>query len=125
MTRSKEEKLWLRYVQNGALLHPYVFEDKLDSFWSSSVILMNPQSRGSVKLQSSNPADPPLFDMAYMTHPYDRHILIEGVRRAMQFVKTNALSPFWKSTIIAPKSEQDEDIWVSLPSYTTQPNGPH
>jgi choline dehydrogenase-like flavoprotein len=73
---------------------------------------MNPQSRGSLKLQSANPEDPPLIDMSYLTHPYDRRSLIKSVRRAMQVPKTKTISKYWKAPINIPKSESDEDIWV-------------
>jgi choline dehydrogenase-like flavoprotein len=77
---------------------------------------MNPQSRGSINLQSSDPEMPPMIDFAFMSHPYDRRILIEGVRHAMQFVKTRAISKYWKSSINVPKSEQEQDIWVGIMS---------
>ncbi|OZJ03926.1 hypothetical protein BZG36_03606, partial [Bifiguratus adelaidae] len=99
-------------IANGPLVPPtYVFSDSDDGFLSVVIINMNPQSRGSIKLQSSDPEMPPLIDFAYMSHPYDRHILIEGVRHAMQFVKTRTISKYWKSSINVPKSEQEQDIW--------------
>jgi len=73
---------------------------------------MNPQSCGSVTLRSANPADAPVLDTAYMTHPYDRRTLIEATRQAMQIIKTKAASAHFISSINGPKSETDEDIRV-------------
>jgi choline dehydrogenase-like flavoprotein len=84
---------------------------------------MNPQSRGSLRLQSANAEDPPLIDMAYMTHPYDRRSLIESVRRAMQLTKTKTISKYWKAPINIPKSESDKDIWVRTKTWISPLNG--
>jgi choline dehydrogenase-like flavoprotein len=73
---------------------------------------MNPQSRGEVALQSSNPDDPPLMEFNYLTHPYDKESIIEAVRQAMQIKKTTTMAKYWKGPLSAPKSESTEDIWV-------------
>lgn len=72
---------------------------------------MNPQSRGSVTLASANPEDAPLIDMALLSHPYDRYVMINGVRTNMKFSRTKALSKFVTGHINEPKSDSDEDIW--------------
>lgn len=97
---------------NGPLVPPtYVFQDTSDSFLSTAAILINPQSRGQITLQSSNPLEPPLIDLAYLTHPFDRLSLITATREAMRFVQTPIMARYRKDTILAPKSENDEDIW--------------
>ncbi|KAL2009579.1 hypothetical protein VTN00DRAFT_5386 [Thermoascus crustaceus] len=103
-------------VVGGPLVPPTIhqFNTKEDGFLSNIVILMNPQSRGSVTLASANPGDSPLIDVGYMTHPYDRRSLIESVRRAMQLPKTRRLAPYWKGHINVPGSEGDEDIWTFI-----------
>lgn len=73
---------------------------------------MNPQARGSVKLQSANVGDPPLVDPNYGGSAYDREVYIRAVRCAMQLVKTKHISQHWKKGINVPQSESDEDIWV-------------
>lgn len=74
---------------------------------------MNPQSRGSVKLKSANPAENPLIELPYLQHNYDRYVLIHAVRKAMALVKTPSYEKYYKSRIFGPKSPSDEDIWVS------------
>ncbi|OZJ03665.1 hypothetical protein BZG36_03527 [Bifiguratus adelaidae] len=107
-------------IADGPLVPPtYVFSDCDDGFLSIAVVNMNPQSRGSINLQSSDPEMPPLIDFAFMTYPYDRHILIEGVRHAMQFVKTRTISKYWKSSINVPKGEQEQDIWAFIKDNLT------
>jgi choline dehydrogenase-like flavoprotein len=77
--------------------------------------VMNPQSYGEVILNSADPTDAPIIDPKLMSHPYDRRVMIEGMRSLMEFLE----APTFKKTTIKPvgwpKSKSDEDIWVCLP----------
>jgi hypothetical protein len=42
-------------------------------------ILLHPQSKGTVKLQSKDPFDPPLIDPKYLTHPQDIKTFLRGI----------------------------------------------
>jgi choline dehydrogenase-like flavoprotein len=52
--------------------------------YSLHVVLARPQSRGSVRLASRDPATPPRIDPAYFSHPADMPLLVKGVQRAME-----------------------------------------
>lgn len=41
-------------------------------------ILLHPKSRGSIRLQSDDPFDPPLIDPNYLDHPDDVKTLLKG-----------------------------------------------
>lgn len=41
-------------------------------------ILLHPKSRGTLKIKSKNPEDPPLLDPNYLAHHDDVKILLEG-----------------------------------------------
>jgi choline dehydrogenase-like flavoprotein len=71
-----------------------------------------PQSRGTVTLRSRNPNDKPLIDPKFLTHPYDRRAMIEGLRYATKVLK----APIYKEKtieFIGPKDDTDEALWVS------------
>ncbi|KIX09119.1 uncharacterized protein Z518_00197 [Rhinocladiella mackenziei CBS 650.93] len=74
------------------------------------VMLMNPQSRGSVTLASKDPAADPVIDVNFFSHPYDRQTLVSGVREVMTFVRSKHLSKHIASAVLAPKTDSDEDI---------------
>ncbi|OJJ33602.1 hypothetical protein ASPWEDRAFT_114784 [Aspergillus wentii DTO 134E9] len=80
------------------------------SYVCLSVFLMNEQSNGEVRLQSSNPDDPLLFDPKFLSHPFDRRACIEIYRHVLEISKHPAFSKDTVSTLIAPASESDEDI---------------
>lgn len=84
------------------------------SFTSHVLIVMNPQSRGSVTLQSKNPLDKPLIDPGFLTHPYDMHCMMAAVRAERKLMKTDIMSQHHKGSINIPKSESDEDVLVCI-----------
>ena len=43
------------------------------------ILLLHPGQKGSVKLASTNPLDPPLIDHNFLADPQDIRILTEGV----------------------------------------------
>jgi choline dehydrogenase-like flavoprotein len=87
---------------------------------------MNPQSHGQITLNSANPKDKPVIDANLCAHPYDKRVLIEGMRKLLEMLQ----APVFKETTVemvgVPKSGSDEDIWVSfnyfclfqIPEYT-------
>jgi choline dehydrogenase-like flavoprotein len=76
---------------------------------------MNPQSRGTITLQSSDPRTPPLINPNFLTHPFDRRLLIDGIREVMRIQR----APVFASRTLkrlGPASESDEDIWEHVKS---------
>ena len=75
-----------------------------------SVMLMNPQSRGSVTLASKNPRQMPLIDVNFFSHPYDRQTFVNGVREAMMFARSKDLAPHVVGKVLGPESDSEEDV---------------
>jgi choline dehydrogenase-like flavoprotein len=86
------------------------------SFFSAIAVGMNPQSRGAVRLRSSNPDDPPLIDFAYLSHPYDKRVIVTAVRQLLQYIIKSPLAKEIEEITFGPKSEDEEDILVSIPT---------
>lgn len=77
---------------------------------------MNPQSRGSVTLQSSDPSAAPLIDPNFMSHAYDRRSMIEGMREIRRLLS----APVYSGDTVefrGPKDDSEEAIWVSTCSF--------
>lgn len=77
---------------------------------------MNPQAIGSVTLRSSNPSDHPKIDSNLINHPFDRRVLIEAVRKAMEFLNTPVFREKTVKMIGVPEGgvkASDDEIWVS------------
>jgi len=56
------------------------------------VNLLRPKSRGEVRLRSRNPLDKPLIYSGYFTHPQDIKVVVDGVKLALKFGKTQAMA---------------------------------
>ena len=73
---------------------------------------LRPRSRGSVRLQSSDPAKMPLIDPNYLADPYDREMSIRGLKLVQRILAQEALKPYILAERL-PGSEiqSDEDYF--------------
>ena len=55
------------------------------------VVLVRPKSRGRIQLRSADPADHPIIDPRYYSHPQDAKVMLEGFRFAEQVLKTESM----------------------------------
>ncbi|OJJ50725.1 hypothetical protein ASPZODRAFT_11580 [Penicilliopsis zonata CBS 506.65] len=73
-------------------------------------IFMNEQSVGEVRLQSSDPNVPLLFDPHFLEHPYDRKGCVDMVRELLALVRHEAIAKDTLSTLVGPASDSEADI---------------
>lgn len=98
----------------GPLIPPdYEFENPEHGFCSLFVAGMNSQSRGDIKLESSNPKDLPLINPNYFGNKYDLVNLKEALKVALKLMKTPTMKERYIQPILAPNSDSDEDLIVS------------
>jgi choline dehydrogenase-like flavoprotein len=76
---------------------------------------MNPQSKGTVTLQSPDPSKPPRIDPKFLTHPFDRRVLIDGIREVMRILRTPVFVTRTLKTL-GPVDDSDEAIWEHVKS---------
>ncbi|OOF96690.1 GMC oxidoreductase [Aspergillus carbonarius ITEM 5010] len=76
-------------------------------------ILVDPVSRGTLKLRSTDPADPPVLDPKLLASPVDRLALYENVRetaRAIQAIEGLSLAEFGDHSLHDDWSDEAIDI---------------
>jgi choline dehydrogenase-like flavoprotein len=97
-------------ILNGAI--PEYFIDPLNSppLANMYIGLMNAESTGEVKLQSSDYRQPALFDPNAFAHPFDRRVAIEATRAVLDVADSPAFQKDTVGVLHAPKSKSDEDI---------------
>ncbi|XP_052710386.1 glucose dehydrogenase [FAD, quinone]-like [Crassostrea angulata] len=66
-----------------------ISEEVGGSFFVES-ILLHPKSRGTIRLQSTDPFDPPLIDPNYLDHPDDVKDLLKGIYQVLELANTTA-----------------------------------
>lgn len=98
-------------IASGFPVHnmfPQLFQDY--SYMCMVALLMNEQSTGEVRLQSSNPEHPLLFDPKVLQHPFDQRAMVEIYKHVLELSQHPSFAKDTVSTVLAPASESDEDI---------------
>jgi len=73
---------------------------------------LRPRSRGTVRLQSSNPATAPLIDPNYLQDANDREMSIRGLKLTQEILSQSPLAPFIKAERLpGPDVKTDEDYY--------------
>jgi choline dehydrogenase-like flavoprotein len=88
--------------------------DSTDEYLNFTIGIMSTQSRGQVTLRSADPADPPLIDPNYLDHPLDRRFMIEGIKSALQYIKSPRIAKYLKEIVNTPKGDHDTNILVRI-----------
>ena len=72
--------------------------------------LLNPKSRGYVKLRSSNPKDKVIIQPNLLSAPEDRQVFLEAMKMAIGVLKSNAFAPFIKNHLYPIHETSDEKL---------------
>jgi choline dehydrogenase len=87
--------------------------EKLHAFsgFSASVCQLRPESRGSLRIKSADPAEPPAIRINYLATETDRTAFVEGMKILRKILAAPALKPFVSEEVEpGPKISSDEDI---------------
>jgi choline dehydrogenase len=78
-------------------------------------VLLTPASRGTVRLRSADPADPPAVDPAYLADEADRKALRQGLERVRALFQAPALAAITGPALLpAPAADDSElDAFIS------------
>ncbi len=74
-------------------LSPSLGAPPADSFALVPCVL-EPKSRGAVRLASADPSAPPVIDPAYLTHPDDVEAMVDGLELGRRIAAAPALAPW-------------------------------
>jgi choline dehydrogenase len=78
--------------------------------WALCAGLVAPQSRGTVRLRSSNPADRPIVDMQFLSHPEDVQALKRSIEIARSVAATAAMKPFVVREVAPGRDLDDAEL---------------
>jgi choline dehydrogenase len=62
--------------------------------YTIGVILLHPESKGSISLRSTNPADPPRIQANYLASENDVKLLLDGLKLCRRIGQASALAPY-------------------------------
>jgi choline dehydrogenase-like flavoprotein len=78
------------------------------------VVLLQPKSRGTVRLTSSDPLAKPVIDPRYLSEGADVASLVAGLRIAQRLAQADVLKP-WAETIFPAVDASDETLAAFIP----------
>ncbi|KAJ5925781.1 glucose-methanol-choline oxidoreductase [Penicillium verhagenii] len=81
-----------------------------ESYITHELLLQNNLSKGVVSIRSRNPRDHPIIDPKFLSHPFDRRIAIETVRKAMQISRSRAYEGVIETMVHGPIDDTDDGI---------------
>jgi choline dehydrogenase len=95
----------------GAKAHPW-------PGFTMSVCQLRPQSRGTVRVRSSNAFEPPSMQPNYLSTELDRRCAIAGIRLARALAATAALKPYVAEEYRpGPNATSDDDLLEFARNY--------
>jgi choline dehydrogenase-like flavoprotein len=76
---------------------------------------LRPRSRGTVRMASSDPNQPPLIDPNYLADDYDLEMTIAGVQQSRQIMEQSSMAPFIRAEHIGDGSRvKTRDEYVNF-----------
>lgn len=86
--------------------------------YSCHVCLLRPASRGSVRLQSADPLQPPAIDPAFLAEPDDMRRMVRGFRLMRGILQQPALAQYGGRELAASaQAQSDEQIEAFIRSH--------
>ncbi|KAK3661155.1 hypothetical protein LTR56_000278 [Elasticomyces elasticus] len=102
------------FAMCGPLLPPGLLASDAEGSFTFFVALQNSQARGSIKLLSSDPKEPPLIDPGYLTNEHDTFVLTKATQAALKFMETPTMQKYRKRDVWAPASSSYDDVKTFL-----------
>ena len=79
--------------------------------FTATVWQCHPLSRGSIEIQSTDPAQSPKIQPNYLAHDHDQKVMVEGVKMMREIFHMNAFKNMWdKEVIPGPAIKTDGQI---------------
>jgi choline dehydrogenase len=95
----------------GAKPHPW-------SGFTMSVCQLRPQSRGTVRIRSSDPFEPPSMQPNYLSTDLDRRCALAGIQLARRLACTESLKPYVAAEYRpGPQAQSDEELLEFARNY--------
>ena len=81
------------------------------SGFALGIFQLYPESRGSLHIKSTDPADPPQINANYLTHPTDVEVLLRGMKMIRAIASQPAIAPFIVREVRpGPEVQSDEAV---------------
>ena len=73
-----------------------------------AIALVRPESRGTIRLRSRDPEDPPIIDCNFLATPRDRSRMLEGVKLSRSIGRHLVFAPLMAAELVPGDGVQDD-----------------
>jgi choline dehydrogenase len=93
-------------ARRGGVLHSH-------SGFTTSVSQLQVESRGSVRIASSDPLAPPSIRYNYLATENDRRVMVEGLKFMRRIVNTRPMRDYVEAEFMPGESVRSDDEWLA------------
>lgn len=79
---------------------------------SLSCVPLRPESRGTIRIRSADPAEAPIIEPNYLATLNDRATIVEGMRIARRIFQTRAMQSFVDGEVMPGRGVETDDEWL-------------
>jgi choline dehydrogenase len=89
----------------GTTLHPF-------PGFTASMSPLRPESRGSVRIRSADPREPPAIQYNYLTTENDRRTVVDGLKAVRSLMRTSAMKPYVLAEHAPGEHVKTDEAWL-------------
>ncbi len=71
-----------------------------------------PESAGHIRARSADPHEHPVINANYLSDPYDRRVLLAGMKLARNLLRSEPLAPYFDFETMPGKDVESDDEWM-------------
>ncbi|MGD2140576.1 MAG: choline dehydrogenase [Burkholderiales bacterium] len=90
----------------GTRLHPF-------PAFTVSMSPLRPESRGSVRIRSADPAEPPAIQYNYLSAGEDQRVVVDGLKRLSDLMRAPAMRPYVLERHAPVPGELSDSDWLA------------
>jgi choline dehydrogenase len=79
-----------------------------------SPCLLQPETKGSVRLQNNDPTGKPVIRNNFYATEKDRRLAVDAFRLMLEITRQPALAPYCVDPFTVPASDSEEDLWAHV-----------
>lgn len=80
---------------------------------------VRPESRGFIRITSTDPGAPPVIDPQYLSSEADRKVLLAGGKKALEVLESSPFDPYRKRTHLPQRRDSDE-AWLQYIAHVAE-----
>lgn len=104
----------IQYHFLPAILQDHGRQTALGYGFGLHICNLYPKSRGTITLASADPAQPPIIDPQYLSHPDDQKVMIDGIRKGRAILQSKGFAQYQGEEVIPGKDKNSDEALLAF-----------